>query len=235
MKVSVCMATYNGERHIYDQLHSIIKQIGDDDEIIISDDSSTDNTIGIIQSFNDKRIKLHLNQKFKSPIYNFENALRQATGEIMFLSDQDDIWDDTKVAKMLDALKHADMVISDCSIIDDGGNIIVPSYFEMAKSETGLVKNLKKNGYLGCCMAFKSCILKKALPFPPNIPMHDIWLGFVSELFFKPIFLKERLSFYRKHDSNVSYTANGISQYNLLTKINFRLNIIKHLPKLIFR
>lgn len=233
--ISVCIATYNGEKYIYAQLCSILKQLNSDDEIIISDDSSTDKTIEIIKSFNDNRIKIFSGQNFASPIYNFENALNQAKGDIIFLSDQDDIWDDKKVVKVLEALKHADVVVSDCQIINDHEDTIVASYFAVRGSGPGMLRNLMKNSYLGCCMAFKRTILTKALPFPKSIPMHDIWLGFVSELFFKPVFLNESLTYYRKHDNNVSNTSSGRSQYHILDKIKLRFNIIKYLPLLLFR
>ena len=89
--ISVCMATYNGEKYIEEQLKSILSQLGENDEVIVSDDSSTDNTLAIVESFNDVRIKIFPNNKFHSPIFNFENALKQATGDYIFLSDQDDV------------------------------------------------------------------------------------------------------------------------------------------------
>ncbi|MDE5758415.1 MAG: glycosyltransferase, partial [Allobaculum sp.] len=90
--ISVCIATYNGERYIETQIRSILDQLNEDDEIIISDDSSTDRTLDIIRSLNDSRIKLFAGNKFHSRTFNFENALKQATGDFIFLSDQDDIW-----------------------------------------------------------------------------------------------------------------------------------------------
>lgn len=56
--ISVCIATYNGERFIREQISSIINQLGNEDEIIISDNESTDSTIDIIKEIDDKRIKL---------------------------------------------------------------------------------------------------------------------------------------------------------------------------------
>src|SRR5690606_26359089 len=95
-KISVCMATYNGENHIEEQLESILKQLKDNDEVIISDDGYSDKTIELIKGFNDPRIKLFLNS-FRNIILNFEFALSKATGDFIFLSDQDDIWYDNKV------------------------------------------------------------------------------------------------------------------------------------------
>src|SRR6266702_1070934 len=96
--ISVCMATHNGARYIRQQLETILFQLGPDDEVVVSDDSSTDETIAIIKSFADQRIRLFENNTFYSSIFNFENALRRATGDIIVLSDQDDIWLDNKIA-----------------------------------------------------------------------------------------------------------------------------------------
>ena len=74
-RVSICIATYNGENYIREQLDSILLQLGLDDEIIISDDYSTDTTLSIIKSYNDYRIKLYNNDGRKGPTYNFENAI----------------------------------------------------------------------------------------------------------------------------------------------------------------
>src|SRR3954452_14743734 len=95
-KLSVALATYNGERFIAEQLKSIITQLDENSEVIISDNGSTDRTIEIITSFNDKRIVLlHCSQR--GLISNFENALNKVSGDIIFLSDQDDIWLGNKV------------------------------------------------------------------------------------------------------------------------------------------
>lgn len=233
--ISVCIATYNGENYIFEQLESILKQIGENDEVIISDDSSTDKTLEIVASFNDKRIRIFKNQKFKNPIFNFENALNHANGEVIFLSDQDDIWNEHKVVKMMNAIKNFDMVVCDCTFINNDGHVIIDSYFDIANSASGLLKNLRKNTYFGCCMAFRKRILKKALPFPKDIPMHDIWLGFVSDLFFRSFFLAEKLTYYRKHNNNVSIASDVISNIDLFTKLKFRVNIVKYLPTLILR
>lgn len=233
-KISVCMATYNGGQYIRQQIESILPQLSQNDELIISDDSSTDNTILVIESFQDKRIKLFKDQKFRNPITNFENALNQAKGEIIFLSDQDDIWNEDKVNKMVTALGSADMVVCDCSFINDEGKVLLDSYFDLVKSSPGVLRNLKKNTYFGCCMAFRKEILQKALPFPKDIPMHDIWLGFVSDLLYKSVFLKEPLTYYRKHSNNASIASDVVSNLSLSKKLKFRVNIVKYLPRLLF-
>jgi len=161
-KISVCMATYNGERYVAVQLTSILNQLSDGDELIISDDSSIDNTTTIIKSFNDNRIKLYENQQFKSPIFNFENALKHANGEYIFLADQDDIWMPRKVEIFKKYLNDYDLVLSDANIIDDSGKEIYESFYRVNASNGGLLKNMVKNSYLGCTMAFNRKIRKNS-------------------------------------------------------------------------
>ena len=107
---TVCIATYNGEKYIKEQIDSILLQIASDDEIVISDDGSSDDTINIINSLNDKRIHLYINEGkhgFKS---NFENAIKRAMGNYIFMSDQDDVWFPNKYNAILSYLKINDLV-----------------------------------------------------------------------------------------------------------------------------
>lgn len=234
LRISVCMATYNGEKYILEQLNSILSQLGNNDEVIISDDSSSDNTLELIKSINDKRIKLFAHNHYRNPVYNFQHALRQASGDVIFLSDQDDIWMENKVSVVMKALEKVDVVVSDCKIVDDDLNILTESYFKHKKSRTGLLRNLISNTYLGCCMAFNRKVLEKALPFPAKLPMHDIWLGFISELFFKTEFINQPLILHRRHVSNTS-TVFKKSKASLFKKISFRWNTIRHWPAVLLR
>jgi len=234
MKISVCLATYNGEAYLSQQLTSILNQLGKEDEVIISDDSSSDNTLKIIKDTNDSRIKLFKDQKFQSPIRNFENALSQSSGEIIFLADQDDIWESNKIEIILKSLKDCDIVVSDCFIIDSDDNIINKSFFEVNGSRPGLIKNIIKNSYLGCTLGFRRKVLKKAMPFPPQIPMHDWWLGLVGEVFYKTKFINQKLVRYRRHDHNASSTS-GKSKNTLFIKLLFRIKLIWEILKLCWR
>jgi len=226
--ISVCIPTYNGERFIKEQIDSILPQLEDSDEVIISDDSSTDNTIVILKKYKDPRIKLLLNNNFKSPIYNLENALKHAKGDYIFLSDQDDVWNKNKVNIMLKSLKKYDCVVSDAEVVDKNLNTIYPSFFEKRKSKKGLLRNIIKNNYIGCCMAFRKSILQYALPFPENLPMHDIWLGLISEKHGRCVFIDDKLIKYRRHGNNVSLTGEKSSN-SLYVKLKIRFNIIKAL------
>ncbi len=226
MKISVCIATYNGEKFISEQLASILCQLSSEDEVIISDDSSLDNTIGLIKLFNDDRIKILENQNFKNPIFNFENALINSTGDIIFLSDQDDIWLPDKVKLMKPIVEKSHIVLCNCSVVNEKMEVICQSFFLTHHSKSGLWNNmLLRNSYMGCCMAFSRELLNIALPFPKNIPMHDSWIGLLGEIYFKPIFVEDCLVLYRRHSYNVSQT--GYKSMNpVLKQIRFRVNLL---------
>lgn len=234
IRISVCMATFNGEKYISQQIDSILSQLGEKDELIISDDSSTDSTLKVVRGYHDERIRILGNQRFRNPILNFENALNHARGEYVFLADQDDVWSKDKVEVMLKYLQIYDMVVSDCTVCDEFLKPVAKSFFKVNGSGKGIVHNFLKNGYLGCCMAFRHNVLSKALPFPKNIAMHDIWLGFVAEMYYKPYFVEKPLMAYRRHGGNATPTAEE-SKYSFFKKVKFRLTLLSNIPKLIFR
>ena len=204
--ISVCIATYNGEPFIAAQLESIVAQLSPDDEIIISDDGSTDRTLEVVQALDYPCVRILHHEGEHGYVSNFENALRAARGDVIFLSDQDDLWKPGKVERCCEALKEVDLVVSDACLTDADGKEIAPSFFALRKPKQGLAGNLVKFGYLGCCMAFRRHVLTKALPFPPNRKFctHDNWLMLVAEAFFKTRVLNEPLVAYRRHTENAS-------------------------------
>lgn len=220
--ISVCMATYNGEKYIKDQLLSILKQIGLNDEIIISDDLSKDKTIEVIESIKDSRIKLFFN-KNRGYTNNFQNAIQHASGDYIFLSDQDDIWMDNKLKIMSELLIKYDFVVSDAKLVNINLESLGATYFELrGGGANGFINNLKKLKYIGCCMAFRKIILKKVLPFPINSKLcpHDMWITMIAEFYFKTYVINEPLLLYRRHGENVS---THISSTSLLFKMQFRI------------
>jgi len=233
MIISVCIATYNGDKYIKEQLDSILCQLTEKDEIIISDDSSTDKTVKIIKSYKDNRINILENKNFKSPIFNFESSLKKAKGDVIFLADQDDIWRLDKVDVIKKYMQKYDLVLSDAIVVDASGKELHPSFYKLNKSKKGLINNLFKNSYLGCAMAFNRSILEKLLPFPKDIPMHDWWIGMVGEMCGETFFIEEKLISYRRHGNNISATGEK-SKYRLLTKILFRFKLIKNLIRRYF-
>jgi len=228
------MATYNGEKYIREQLDSILCQLSGADEVIISDDGSTDTTMEVIKGYYDQRIKVYNNTNRKGIVGNFESALSKAKGDFIFLSDQDDIWMPNKTEAMLKALEKVDLCVCDCELIDSNGEIIYPSFFKLYHSKKGFIKNLIKNSYLGCCMAFKRNILKYVLPFPSNIAMHDIWVGLCVELWGKSLFLNDKLVKYRRHSANASPTGEK-SKFTIIYKINYRFSFLYQLIRKKFK
>jgi glycosyltransferase involved in cell wall biosynthesis len=233
---SVCMATFNGEKFIAAQITSILSQIGADDELIISDDGSTDQTIAIIKSFQDPRIKLFQDHSFRDPVKNFQYALNQSGGRCIFLADQDDVWIDQKYTLLLQQLEHYDLVISDSIIVNHALEVIHPSFFDYFGSGTGLVKNIIKSSYFGSSMAFKRKVLEAALPFPDTKEIgHDLWLGLVAELKFSVLFFKKPLIKYRRHEGAFTLLGMGKSRRNFRQIIYGRWVMVKEIGKYLLR
>lgn len=225
--ISVCIATYNGEKYIKEQLYSILSQLSDDDEIIVSDDSSTDKTLDIINSFHDKRIIILANQTFHSPIYNFENAIKYSRGTYIFFSDQDDVWLSHKIEYLLPYLENNDLVLSNAAVVDASLNI-TKSHFYSENPIRGLLYDIYKNPYTGCMMVINRRALQYILPFPKELPMHDIWIGLCCEMFGKVCFVNENLILYRRHGNNLS-AASEISTLPYTYRIKYRMLVIKKL------
>ncbi|WP_445777214.1 glycosyltransferase family 2 protein [Shewanella sp.] len=225
MKISVCMATYNGERYILEQLVSILSQLSVDDEVVISDDNSTDNTENIVKSINDPRIIFIENEYERGYTKNFEYSLTHSSGDIIFLADQDDVWLPNKVNSLLLALKDSDFVVSDCKVVDTDLQVIHKSHFAIHNVKAGFVNNFLLPRYIGACMAFNRKVLNYALPFPKKqkYSAHDYWISLVSEMRFKVKVIDEPLILYRRHDSN---TSNGgkKSQNSLSHKLSVRIH-----------
>jgi glycosyltransferase involved in cell wall biosynthesis len=229
---SVCMATFNGSPFIKQQILSILKQINADDELIISDDSSTDDTVAIVNSIPDERIKLFTSNLFHDPIKNFQNALRQSSGQVIFLSDQDDVWIDGKYLEMLDLIEQYDLVVSDSIIVDQHLKVLHPSFFKYFHSGQGLIKNMIKSSYYGSCMVFRSRVLEEALPFPDTKEIgHDLWIGLVAEMIGRVYFYSKPLLLYRRHSNTFTPMETGKSKRNKFQMIRGRVIMIKEVVK----
>ncbi len=218
-KISVCMATYNGERHVEAQVASILAQLRPQDELVVSDDRSSDRTLELIRGFGDGRIRV-LENPGRGVTANFENALRHATGAYLFLSDQDDLWLEGKLPVTCEALESHALVVSDCRVADGDGRTLYESYFGLLGSGPGLARNFLRNSYLGCCMAFRRELLELALPIPAGVA-HDYWIGMLGELTGRPFFLRRALLVYRRHGANASYAA-GKSERPLAARVGSR-------------
>lgn len=221
--ITVCIPTFNGALYIGAQLESILVSplIM---EVIVSDDGSTDDTVEIVKSFNDSRIKMVQGPR-AGPIGNYELLLSLASGEYIFLSDQDDVWLPNKVEVMLAHLHDVDLAVSDCTVVDSQLNLLHPSFFALRNSGPGLAHNLLRNSYIGCCIALRRRLLNHALPFPPHLPMHDWWLGLVAETFGDVAFIDQPLMMYRRHSSNMSQTTER-SSATWTTRLHWRVGLL---------
>ncbi|GGI54440.1 glycosyltransferase family 2 protein [Oxalicibacterium solurbis] len=223
--ISVCIATFNGEAFVKEQLLSVLNQLSGSDEIVIADDGSVDGTVAAVNSIGDKRIRWVAGGQRLGVVKNFEAALSAARGEIIFLCDQDDIWLPGKVAHCVQVLKTHLLVVTDCVVVDESLNELSPSFFAIRKSEKGIVRNLWKNSYLGCCMAFHRELLDLCLPIPKAIPMHDMWIGLLANIRGSVKFSPQKCSLYRRHGKNASQTT-GKSNFGFYQKLRIRFILI---------
>ena len=237
--ISVCIATHNGAHYIKEQIESILCQLGTNDEIIISDDGSNDKTIEILLAFNDKRIIIY---SFKQPkkskhshIYvckNFENALKHAKGDYIFLADQDDWWMPNKVEKCIEALKYNILVVHRAEICDRNLNF----KGQMLYKDNFVFNNflsLKRGKYYGCTLAFRNELLNFILPFPKKLILHDQWIGCIAEMSGIGNVYYERtpLIKYRLHSNN---TSSSTSRNSLFFQIWYRVYMFYHMIKRVF-
>lgn len=230
---SVCVATYNGERYIEQQLRSILAQMAPDDEVIVSDDGSIDSTLKIVDFIGDKRIRVRHSKAhyFKD---NFIEAMCEAKGEIIFLADQDDVWLPGKYERCVKELQNVDLVCTNSKMTDEALNVIEPNFFRIYHSGPGVLKNALNNTYYGSCMAFRRSLLNDALPMPPTREIgHDIWLGLVAEMTGKVRFVNTPYLLYRRHGGTKTSTTDLIhrSKRSLWTKLWSRIVVLYYVSK----
>jgi len=227
-RVSVCMATHNGARHIAAQLTSIVGQLETNDEIIVVDDQSTDGTLDEIRRAAIANLTIIVPDNHLGVARAFELAISLARGRFIFLSDQDDVWLPGRVSTMMANLSVADLVVSDAIIVDENLRTIHPSYFGLKQSRAGVLNNLYKNHYVGCCMAFKAEVATTSLPFPKGIHMHDVWIGLVANTLFRVAFLDEQLLLYRRHAGTQTFVSSAKKPLSI-TIISRRVFLTAHL------
>ena len=226
---SVAMAYYNGAKYIDEQIRSILANMEDTDELIISVDDASDGSETILQNWaqNDPRIRI-IKGPGKGVVKNFENAFRHCRGDIIFLSDQDDVWKKNKIQQAFEDPKVM-AVVHDAQIVDEKLSSLNETTFEWRDSKAGFWKNMKKNSYIGCCMAVRRSALKRILPIPDNIWIHDQWIGLLAEQLGKVVFIEEPLIYYRRHGGNVTELTHGSiismikKRYHMIMEINRRV------------
>jgi glycosyltransferase involved in cell wall biosynthesis len=238
VKVSVAMATYNGENFIKEQLESLLNQKRQADEVIICDDGSTDSTIEIVDEFiknNNLSDKWELieNEYNKGYTRNFLDCASETTGDIIFFCDQDDIWDNEKISKMeIEFESNSNIKALSCStkIIDQNGNKTnyLMNFFNELRiknkqlEKISFEKQVRNNLSAGLTLALKRdkfdfikpIILKHNLSF-------DLPIGLLTSITGEYFILGEKLVFRRVHNKNISNPS-----YTLKSRIG---NIKKHI------
>jgi glycosyltransferase involved in cell wall biosynthesis len=233
--ISVCMAVYNGERFLEEQLQSILDQLGDDDEVIIVDDRSTDRSMDLIKNMADPRLVLLSNESNIGPIASFERAITVSKGTHIFLSDQDDIWRSNKVKRTLQVFASTNclLVVSDARVVDAERRILNESLFSLRRSGPGFWRNLYKNGFVGCCMTIRSDSKELFLPFPRQISMYDEWIGLCTTVAGRVHFMDDALVDYRRHRKNVTKMTHGSIGSMVGKRVIFFQLILMRIPRIL--
>ena len=223
MKISVLLAAYRGEKYIGAQVESILPQLCDGDELIISDDSPDGATLEVLQPYlADPRVS-YIKGPQKGVDANKEFLFGRCTGDVAFLCDQDDVWLPDKVRRcMAEIEKGACCVLHNAYLTDEGLNKTGQTLFGTRNAKPGLLHNILKNCYTGACMVLTRQAFEAALPFPRDIPMHDQWLGLVCEKTGKVEFIDESLIYWRRNEGSMTGGKTTAMQ-----KIKWRINITK--------
>ncbi len=206
---SVVIATYQGEGFIEPQLISILRQLAPEDEVIVSDDASSDRTVEIVASVADPRIRLLANANRVGYIANFERAIALSRGETIYFSDQDDIWLPEKVSTLDAALLRSPCVASDATVVDGSLKVLYPSYFGWRGTKSfSAAAVFWKPPIVGATLACRREYLESLRPFPGDVP-HDFWLTLNAAWDRRLAIIDKPLILYRRHAQVASVTATG--------------------------
>lgn len=255
MNISVALCTYNGELYLREQLQSILEQTFLVNEIVICDDCSSDTTINIINEFivnYPSLIKLLINEKNIGAKKSFEKAISHTKGELIFLSDQDDVWFENKVEEYVKYFQSNDkclLLFSDAILIDNNSNFIDNSLWKKfsfdselqekwLNNENIIIDLLRNdNNVTGATVCFHKKLVKNIIPFElPFNYWHDAWITLIAAKFKGVFFINDKFTKYRIHNNQQVGLVSG----NLLTpnkKINeisnadFSKILLKKFPK----
>lgn len=206
MKISIAMATYNGAKYIREQLDSFESQTRQPDELVVCDDGSTDSTVSVIEAFAkiaSFNVRLYQNTKNLGYTQNFGKAMELCTGDLIFLSDQDDVWFEQKIQRVLaEAEFHPNIAV----FIHDSR--ITHSDLSPT-STTNLTNNIRMGKFrkyfiTGSTTVLRTKILKLLLPLPHTVNGHDVWIHEFAEAAKVKIIIPEILGFRRRHDKATS-------------------------------
>jgi len=211
MKISIAMTTYNGEKYLQEQLDSLVAQTRQPDELVVSDDCSDDDTVRIIEAFAHQapfEVRWYVNDENLGCTGNFNKVLHHCTGDLIFLSDQDDVWFDNKIEHIESIAREDDfnlVFINDAVLADE------------TLKTTGLTKlgQLRSGGLseslftMGSCVAMRPRLLDICLPIPIEYDWYDFWLVSFAENLGRKRIVDIPLQYYRRHGNNLSYSPSS--------------------------
>lgn len=237
--ISVCLATHNGEKYLTQLIDSILPQLNEHDELIVSDDGSYDATIDILQSYHDARIHIFhytqqrdYSQKHLSSFYlasaNFNNALIHAKGDYIFLADQDDVWLPNKIENCVQLLQKYDIISHNFGIINEKNILLEKQHLsDTIYSKLSLLGYWRHLPFRGCCLAFNRKVYDISIPIPQDTFEHDCWIGMNAIMRgYKYQYLAQPLINYRRHSNNVS---DIVSSNSLAFKLAYRMKLLKNI------
>jgi glycosyltransferase involved in cell wall biosynthesis len=225
MSVSIALCTHNGARYLEQQLRSILEQTTGPQQIVISDDASTDGTVALAEAVLARYDATPGHSPIDSVILrnevplgvarNFESAILATSGDLIALSDQDDVWRPDRLARVLnefDSRADLDLVFSNARLVDGYGSSLDRTLFdvlEISGSDTQKIHDsdalplfIKRNLATGATIMFRRHLLTTAVPFPSHW-VHDEWLGIMAAATGRLEVVDEPLIDYRQHGSNV--------------------------------
>jgi len=228
-KISIAMAVFEGERFIGRQLDSILCQSLAPDEIIICDDSRSDKTYKAIEDItgqNSGIVKYFKNETPLGVSRNFEKAISLTSGDIIFLSDQDDVWQEDKIAKLaslLDASPDCGGAFCNSELVDEYLKPLGTTHWDLRafNGNASIDFFLKRVPAAGHNMVFRAGLKDLLLPFPDLNECHDTWIGLVITAVNGWAFTAETLTQFRQHDNN-------LSQKNRRNQLQTALDSIKN-------
>ncbi len=227
--VSVVMSVYNGSKYLEEQIRSILNQTYRNLELVIIDDKSTDNSLDVITEIgqSDNRLRIFRNDVNVGFNQSFARGIELAEGELIAISDQDDIWLTGKVEQLVRGLGGGILIYSNSGLIDESGSEIAGGLDDriMHVDNPGFKSFLEGNFITGHTCLFRKELKKFILPIPAGIQYYDWWMGFVASNVGKVIYLNQVLTRYRIHPESVIQTISR-------QKESRRLKIEKNLDRL---
>jgi glycosyltransferase involved in cell wall biosynthesis len=202
--VSICIATYNGEKYLEDQLTSIFNQSYTKLEIIVQDDCSSDETLKILHKYQEK-ITIYKNKENLGYRKNFESLIKKADGEYIALCDQDDLWEENKIEILLQNIGDNTLIYSNSLLIDHNAKSLDRRFSDVLKfnfisSKTPL-NFFYNNSVSAHALMFKKELLASLFPFPIHI-FFDAWIAIIAASLNGVTYIDMDLVHYRQHTTN---------------------------------